>query len=118
MFSLPLTVDILATMLDAVFSKEMLYPSLSELRDRYPPWLAEQGDALSPADQQRFKAQHSNITAICRLYEASDRPDSKAVLDLINRVGRAWHCAAYLCVADATEFKHVAVHPNPRIPCD
>jgi hypothetical protein len=114
--SLSRTVDILATMLDAVFSKEMLYPSLSELRDRYPPWLAEQGDALSPADQQRFKAQHSNITAICRLYEASDRPDSKAVLDLINRVGRARHCLA--CTSDATESIPTRVSPvtKPTIP--
>lgn len=74
-------------MLETVFSKELLYPSLRDLRDAYIPWLDTHGADLAPSDRQRYMAQHTNITAICRLYEASDNPDSRTILGLVNEVG-------------------------------
>lgn len=44
-------------MLQHMLSKEILYPSLKELVDKYPEWLEEKKTTISSSDQERFKKQ-------------------------------------------------------------
>mmetsp|Transcript_12553 Transcript_12553/g.27080 ORF Transcript_12553/g.27080 Transcript_12553/m.27080 type:complete len:405 (+) Transcript_12553:117-1331(+) len=52
-----------------LLSKEVLYGPLQEIRDKYPPWLEENREKLSPEDLQRYTAQYASIQAVCRQYE-------------------------------------------------
>lgn len=44
-------------MLQHLLSKEILYPSLKELVDKYPEWLEEKKTEISSSDLQRFRKQ-------------------------------------------------------------
>ncbi len=45
-------------MMQSLLSAEVLLPSLKELLEKYPVWLAENGDKIDPADKDRY----ANIT--------------------------------------------------------
>lgn len=40
-------------MMQSLLSAEVLLPSLKELLEKYPVWLAENGDKIDPADRER-----------------------------------------------------------------
>lgn len=40
-------------MMQSLLSAEVLLPSLKELLEKYPVWLAENGDKIDPADKER-----------------------------------------------------------------
>ena len=44
-------------MLQQLLSKEIFYPSLKELVDKYPEWLEEKKTTISSSDLQRFTKQ-------------------------------------------------------------
>jgi len=44
-------------MMEHLLSKEILYPSLKELSDKYPAWLEEHKATLDPSDLQRYTKQ-------------------------------------------------------------
>lgn len=79
-------------MFGSLLSKDLLYPSLKELRDAYPEWLALERNASLPAsERQRFESQHRCITAICELFEAADEPDHHALLEKLGSVRGCWN---------------------------
>lgn len=41
-------------MMQSLLSAEVLLPSLKELLEKYPVWLAENGDKIDPADKERW----------------------------------------------------------------
>lgn len=62
-----------------LLSKEMLYPSLTDIRDKYPEWLEQNDAKLSDEDRQRFGKQLDVIKQICALFEAEKPDDSEQV---------------------------------------
>ena len=44
-------------MMQSLISKEVLYPSLKELCDKYPAWLEEKKTSLPAPDLDRYKKQ-------------------------------------------------------------
>lgn len=42
-------------MMQSLLSAEVLLPSLKELLEKYPVWLAENGDKIDPADKERWR---------------------------------------------------------------
>lgn len=44
-------------MMQSLLSKDVLYPSLKDLVDRYPAWLDEKRATLPPADLARYEKQ-------------------------------------------------------------
>ena len=46
------------TMMQSLLSKDLLYPAIRDLADKYPGWLAEKGGQLAPEELEKFKRQH------------------------------------------------------------
>lgn len=64
-------------MLQHLLSKEILYPSLKELVDKYPEWLEEKKTSLSPNDLQRFNKQLELMRQVCCELEKEKNEDTK-----------------------------------------
>ncbi|EDQ91759.1 uncharacterized protein MONBRDRAFT_31204 [Monosiga brevicollis MX1] len=63
--------DGVAGMFNALVSKDVLYPSIQELCDKYPEWLATRGKDLEAKDRGRYEHQHS---LLCRARVIFDDP--------------------------------------------
>ncbi|NWI61540.1 PEX19 factor, partial [Calyptomena viridis] len=56
---------VMRSLLQSLLSKDVLYPSLRDITDKYPEWLRQHGGALPPEQLQRFRAQHGLMSRIC-----------------------------------------------------
>lgn len=52
-------------MMEHLLSKEILYPSLKELSDKYPAWLEEHKGTLNSSDLQRYTKQSELMQKVC-----------------------------------------------------
>ncbi|XP_029498929.1 peroxisomal biogenesis factor 19-like [Oncorhynchus nerka] len=60
---------IMQSIMQNLLSKEVLYPSLKEITEKYPEWLNSNRQSL-PADQfQRYEQQHKVMGEICSQFE-------------------------------------------------
>lgn len=81
-------------MMQSLLSKEVLYPSLKELVDKYPTWLAENKGKIDQAEYERFEKQQRLMQQVCAELEPeqeSDPDDVKRkrfekVLDLMQKM--------------------------------
>ncbi|KAJ2943419.1 hypothetical protein O0L34_g12228 [Tuta absoluta] len=81
-------------MMQSLLSKEVLYPSLRELVEKYPAWLADNKGKIEPAEYDRFSKQQELMQQVCAELEPeqeSDPEDVKrlrfqTVLDLMQRM--------------------------------
>ncbi|XP_075988841.1 peroxisomal biogenesis factor 19 [Anticarsia gemmatalis] len=81
-------------MMQSLLSKEVLYPSLKELVDKYPAWLADNKDKIDKAEYERFCKQQQLMQQVCSELEPeqeSDPDDVKrkrfdTVLDLMQKM--------------------------------
>nr|XP_021152237.1 peroxisomal biogenesis factor 19 [Columba livia] len=80
--------------MQSLLSKDLLYPSLKEITDKYPEWLQQHGAALPAEQVARYREQHSVMCRICRQLE-SERPGEgeaerrarfETLLDLMQQV--------------------------------
>lgn len=61
-------------MAESLISKDVLYPSMKDLVDRYPTWLEEKRATLPPADLANYEKQYElmskvSIESRCLPYE-------------------------------------------------
>ncbi|XP_076643039.1 peroxisomal biogenesis factor 19 isoform X2 [Halictus rubicundus] len=68
---------IMQGMLQHLLSKEILYPSLKELVDKYPEWLEGKKTSISPNDLQRFNKQLELMRQVCCELEKEKDEDTK-----------------------------------------
>ncbi|XP_026322591.1 peroxisomal biogenesis factor 19 [Hyposmocoma kahamanoa] len=81
-------------MMQSLLSKEVLYPSLKELVDKYPAWLQENKGKVEPSEYTRFEKQQELMLKVCTELEPeqeSDPEDVKrkrfeVVLDLMQKM--------------------------------
>ncbi|KAJ0182883.1 hypothetical protein K1T71_000859 [Dendrolimus kikuchii] len=81
-------------MMQSLLSKEVLYPSLKELVDKYPTWLAENKGKIDEKEYERFEKQQELMLKVCAELEPeqeSDPDDVKrkrfeVVLDLMQKM--------------------------------
>ncbi|KAG4073591.1 hypothetical protein HA402_000815 [Bradysia odoriphaga] len=66
-------------MMQSLLSAEVLLPSLKELLEKYPVWLAENGDKIDPADKERYMKQQELFKVICADLEQEKPNDSAEV---------------------------------------
>lgn len=66
-------------MMQSLLSAEVLLPSLKELLEKYPVWLAENGDKIDPADKERYMKQQELFKVICADLEQEKPNDSADV---------------------------------------
>lgn len=71
---------VMEQMFQMIMSKEVLYPSLVAVRDKYPSWLQENRSKVSAEEGERYDKQYKIIDRICVLFENendSDPEDAK-----------------------------------------
>ncbi|CAH1642340.1 unnamed protein product [Spodoptera littoralis] len=81
-------------MMQSLLSKEVLYPSLKDLVDKYPTWLAENKGKIEQSEYDRFEKQQKLMEQVCAELEPeqeSDPDDVKrkrfeVVLDLMQKM--------------------------------
>ena len=60
---------IMETMMQSLLSKDLLYPAISELKDKYPDWLADNREKLSKEDFEKFNKQFELTKQICHEFD-------------------------------------------------
>lgn len=66
-------------MMQSLLSAEVLLPSLTELLEKYPAWLAENGDKIDAADKERYMQQQELFKKICADLRQEKADDSAEV---------------------------------------
>lgn len=61
---------IMQSIMQNLLSKDILYPSLKEITEKYPEWLAAHRDSLPGEQVQRYERQHRIMGQICEEFEA------------------------------------------------
>ncbi|MEE6491516.1 hypothetical protein FKM82_016242 [Ascaphus truei] len=89
---LPLMQNIMQNLL----SKEVLYPSLKEITDKYPEWLRTHRDTLPADDYRKYHEQSCVMVKICEQFEAEQPADGEAarfeaVMDLMQQLQDLGH---------------------------
>eukprot|EP00041_Stephanoeca_diplocostata_P036590 m.1341635 g.1341635 ORF g.1341635 m.1341635 type:complete len:344 (+) comp24896_c0_seq1:68-1099(+) len=64
-------------MMESLFSKDILYPSLKEVSEQYPKWLKENQPKLDAAAYGQYESQYAKMQEMCGVYEDSGM-DTKA----------------------------------------
>ncbi|XP_053134001.1 peroxisomal biogenesis factor 19 [Hemicordylus capensis] len=90
---------IMQSIMQNLLSKDVLYPSLKEITEKYPEWLHSHRDALPKEQYEKYQEQHNIMGRICEQFEA-ERPtdgetENKArfemVLDLMQQLQDLGH---------------------------
>ncbi|XP_065643942.1 peroxisomal biogenesis factor 19 isoform X2 [Hydra vulgaris] len=86
-------------MMQNLLSKELLYPSLKEIKEKYPDWLEANRLKISSAEFENYVKQEAIIKQLCTLFEeetSSDSPSVKKirmgkVVDLMQQMQKYGH---------------------------
>ncbi|CAG2123418.1 unnamed protein product, partial [Medioppia subpectinata] len=70
---------LMTNMMQNLLSKELLYPALSELAEKYPVYLNENKDSLSAEDLKRYTKQMELMKEVCNEFDAELPEDTEAV---------------------------------------
>uniref|UniRef100_A0A8C2NKU4 Peroxisomal biogenesis factor 19 n=1 Tax=Capra hircus TaxID=9925 RepID=A0A8C2NKU4_CAPHI len=90
---------IMQSIMQNLLSKDVLYPSLKEITEKYPEWLQAHRDSLPPEQFEKYQEQHSVMGKICEQFEAETPTDTEAtqkarfevVLDLMQQLQDLGH---------------------------
>uniref|UniRef100_A0A5K1UI05 Peroxisomal biogenesis factor 19 n=1 Tax=Sus scrofa TaxID=9823 RepID=A0A5K1UI05_PIG len=90
---------IMQSIMQNLLSKDVLYPSLKEITEKYPEWLQVHRESLPPEQFEKYQEQHSVMGKICEQFEAETPTDSEAtqkarfevVLDLMQQLQDLGH---------------------------
>ncbi|XP_066579193.1 peroxisomal biogenesis factor 19 [Amia ocellicauda] len=83
---------IMQSIMQNLLSKEVLYPSLKEITDKYPDWLSCNRDSLPPDEFHRFEQQHRLMGEICQQFERDgDQGCFENVLELMQQLQDLGH---------------------------
>eukprot|EP00042_Codosiga_hollandica_P039432 m.330569 g.330569 ORF g.330569 m.330569 type:complete len:310 (+) comp55611_c0_seq3:2-931(+) len=76
-------------MMSDLFSKEVMYPSLTEIAGKYEPWIAANRDKISVQELSNYKNQHKCLQEMCALYETgglSEADTTERIMQLMNKM--------------------------------
>lgn len=63
-------------MMQNLLSKDVLYPALKDLQEKYPAWLEEKKSSLSAEELNRYNRQLSLVSEVCSEYEDESSNDA------------------------------------------
>lgn len=63
-------------MMQSLLSKEVLYPSLKDILEKYPQWLEENKEKISADDMERYKKQQELMERVCEQLEKEGDADT------------------------------------------
>ncbi|XP_052593607.1 peroxisomal biogenesis factor 19 isoform X1 [Peromyscus californicus insignis] len=90
---------IMQSIMQNLLSKDVLYPSLKEITEKYPEWLQSHQESIPPEQFEKYQEQHTVMGKICEQFEAETPTDSEAthrarfetVLDLMQQLQDLGH---------------------------
>lgn len=62
-------------MLQSLMSKDVLYPSLKDILDKFPGWLQENASKISAEDKERYEKQQQLMEKVCTELESETEND-------------------------------------------
>lgn len=63
-------------MMQSLLSKDVLYPSLKDIIDKYPAWLEENGTKITTEEKERYEKQLQLMKDVCQELESETENDS------------------------------------------
>ncbi|KZS08519.1 Peroxin 19 [Daphnia magna] len=66
-------------MLQSLLSKELLYPSIKEIVNKYPDWLADNRPKLEPTQFEKYNRQYAIMQQVCTEFENESDTDDAVV---------------------------------------
>lgn len=83
-----MNVPFMEQMFEMLISKEILYPSLLSVKEKYPSWLEENKNRISNDELNRYTQQYNIIRRICIIFESESNSDTeelkqKRIMELI-----------------------------------
>lgn len=111
-------------MMQSLLSAEILLPSIKELLDKYPSYLAENGEKIPAEDKERFEKQHELFKVIRADLEAEKPDDSaevkqkrfKTVLENMQKLHEFGQPPVELVGDQGAPFENAAMGGNPQCP--
>uniref|UniRef100_A0A8C5KQ08 Peroxisomal biogenesis factor 19 n=1 Tax=Jaculus jaculus TaxID=51337 RepID=A0A8C5KQ08_JACJA len=90
---------IMQSIMQNLLSKNVLYPSLKEITEKYPEWLQSHQESIPPEQFEKYQEQHSVMGKICEQFEAETPTDTEAtqkarfemVIDLMEQLQDLGH---------------------------
>uniref|UniRef100_A0A670YNN4 Peroxisomal biogenesis factor 19 n=1 Tax=Pseudonaja textilis TaxID=8673 RepID=A0A670YNN4_PSETE len=90
---------IMHSIMQNLLSKDVLYPSLKEITEKYPEWLQRHRDSLPREQFEKYQEQHRVMGRICEQFEAEQPTDGdpqhrarfEAILDLMQQLQDLGH---------------------------
>eukprot|EP00039_Didymoeca_costata_P008988 m.119320 g.119320 ORF g.119320 m.119320 type:complete len:284 (-) comp14311_c0_seq5:1075-1926(-) len=82
-------VDVMEQMMEHLLTKELLYPSLIDIRSKYSEWLDENKGEIPESDYTKYSEQYKIILSICGVYEddtIGKQDQSKRVLEYMEKI--------------------------------
>lgn len=76
---LPELMPLMHNVMQKLMSKELLYPSLKEIVDKYPEWLAEKQSSLKQEEYEQFTEQFNLMKTVCEEFEKETESDSDEI---------------------------------------
>ncbi|KAG8538895.1 hypothetical protein GDO81_021817 [Engystomops pustulosus] len=78
-----------------LLSKEVLYPSLKEITEKFPEWLRTNQETLPPEEYRKYQEQHNLMARICQHFETEPTGEEatrfEAVMDLMQQLQELGH---------------------------
>lgn len=75
----PGLVSMMQGMMQNLLSKELLYPALRDIVDKYPDWLAEKRSSLPEEEYERYNRQFGLMRRVCEEFESEQAGDAAEV---------------------------------------
>ena len=88
--SSPDFLPVLESMMKSILSKDLLYPPLKDLCDKYPDWLADNRSRLSESDFDNYNKQYQIALQLVQTYE-QPKEDFDKVLELMQKMQNYGH---------------------------
>ncbi|KDR12308.1 peroxisomal biogenesis factor 19 [Zootermopsis nevadensis] len=110
-------------MMQSLLSKDILYPALKDIVDKYPAWLEENRSKLEPSEFERFGKQRELMDQVCVELERESESDSQeekkrrfdTILDLMQKMQDCGQPPKDL-VGDLGSVVTFDEHGNPCLP--
>jgi len=64
-------------MMQSLMSKELLYPPMKDIADKFPGWLADNRNKISSSLYEKYNKQYDLTKQICFIFESEEETDSQ-----------------------------------------
>jgi len=65
-------------MMQSLMSKELLYPPMRDIADKFPGWLADNRNKISSSLYEKYNKQYDLTKQICFIFESEEETDSQS----------------------------------------